>query len=433
MEENKKSLSYFFIMWGGQLVSLTGSGLTGFALGVWVYQTTQSATFFAIVVLCNMLPGMLIAPLTGVIADRYNRKAVMLISDFCAALCTLFIAFFVWNDGLQIWHIFLVTSLTSICNGFQRPSYQVTVTQLIPKKFFGQASGLNSLAWSSEFVLSPIIAGVLLSTIGIKGIILVDFATFLFASASLLIIKVPKISNTGKIEKKKLSIFSEIVNSLKYLRSKTGLLVILVILTICNILQGLLVVLIEPMILCYFSPQALGFGKSISALGMVISSVLVSIFGAPKKLVNGLFFFAILQGVGMALTGISTAFWSIVVACFIFFLALPIANSCFSTLWRKKIMIEMQGRLFSVSHLFLRIGLVLGYTVGGPLADYVFEPIMKGKNFISTIIGPVIGTGQGRGIGLLLIISGLVFVIIGIFSYINPKIRHLEANLKDAF
>jgi DHA3 family macrolide efflux protein-like MFS transporter len=82
----------FLLIWSGQVVSLTGSGLTGFALGVWVYQRTGSVTQFALISLFTSLPGIVFSPIAGALVDRWDRRWAMLISDAGAGLCTLSVA-----------------------------------------------------------------------------------------------------------------------------------------------------------------------------------------------------------------------------------------------------------------------------------------------------------------------------------------------------
>ena len=77
----RRNVFVFVVVWLGQLVSLVGSGLTSFALGLWVYERTGSVTLFALISLFAVLPGVVLSPLTGVLADRWDRRWVMVLSD----------------------------------------------------------------------------------------------------------------------------------------------------------------------------------------------------------------------------------------------------------------------------------------------------------------------------------------------------------------
>lgn len=138
-------MQIFLLIWFGQVIFLIGSGLTGFALGVWVYQTTRSATQFSLIYLSTELPAIVVAPLAGAIADRWDRRWVMLFSDLGSGLSTFAIALLLWFGWLEIWHIYLAMAVSSTCKGFQWPAYCSTPTLLLPKKHFGRANGMIQL------------------------------------------------------------------------------------------------------------------------------------------------------------------------------------------------------------------------------------------------------------------------------------------------
>ena len=108
-----RGILVFGTVWFGQLVSLIGTNLTGFALGVWVYQRTGSVTRFALISVCTMLPGMLLSPIVGAFVDRWDRRSAMIFGDTGAAIGTLVIVFLLLSDQLQIWHIYLATTFKS--------------------------------------------------------------------------------------------------------------------------------------------------------------------------------------------------------------------------------------------------------------------------------------------------------------------------------
>ena len=113
-----RGMRIFLLVWCGQLISLIGSQLTSFALGVWVYQITGSATQFALISLFIVLPGSLMAPLAGALIDRWNRRWAMILSDSGAALSTLIVVVLLVSGHLQIWHLYLTSTLSSLFNAF---------------------------------------------------------------------------------------------------------------------------------------------------------------------------------------------------------------------------------------------------------------------------------------------------------------------------
>lgn len=422
----------FIIIWQGQIVSIIGSGLTSFALGVWVYQKTGLATLYGMVVLFGTLPGVLIKPLAGAIADRFNRRSVVLLSNLGSGLGIVFIAMMIWTNHFQIWQIYLGVAFSSLFNGILTPAYQAAVTQLIPKNFYGQAAGMIQGAASATFLLSPLIAGVLMGSIGIKNIILIDFATFIYASAMIIIVKIPAPEKTDEGSEGAGHIGVQMLNGFKYLKSRSGLITLLFIFFVNNFLVGFLVVLIGPMILSFATPQILGIGQSISAIGMLISSILLAILGVPKRLIKNIFCFLLITGISYGLIGVKVDYYTIIPACFIFFAAMPIINACIDTLFRKKVVQDMQGRVFAIVGMVTQTGLILSYIIAGPLADKVFEPLLLKGGLLAGSLGKIIGIGPGRGIGFIFILTGLAVALVSIIAYSLPRVKSLETELPDA-
>ncbi len=188
----KPGMRVFALVWLGQLVSIVGSGLTSFALGVWVLQGTGSVTQYTLILVFATLPGIILSPIAGALVDRWNRRYVMLLSDLGAALSTLGIALLLLAGWLDVWHIYIATGVNSIFSAFHWPAYSASVTLLVPKEHFGRAGGLMEFAQAAGQIVSPLLAGLLLVTIKLEGVILIDFATFLFAVTTMLLVRIPQ-------------------------------------------------------------------------------------------------------------------------------------------------------------------------------------------------------------------------------------------------
>ncbi|HXD12080.1 MAG TPA: MFS transporter, partial [Anaerolineales bacterium] len=183
-----QGMKTFLVIWVGQLISILGSGLTSFALGVWIFSQTGKATPFALTILFGNLPRILLLPVAGSLADRWNRRWVMILSDTGNALVTISVFVLLLFGNLQFWHIYLIVTLGSIFSAFQEPAYSASVTMLVPKKDLSRANGMIQMGQALEMVVTPIIAGVLFVAIGLSGILVIDFVTFLFAVGALLLV-----------------------------------------------------------------------------------------------------------------------------------------------------------------------------------------------------------------------------------------------------
>lgn len=431
MGEKFSERRVFAIIWLGQLVSLCGTGLTGFALGVWVYQQTGSVTRFTFVLLCTLVPGIVVAPLAGALVDRYDRRLVMLWSDVGAGLSMLPLALLYAAGRIELWHIYVANACLSFFGAFRWPAYSAILPTLFTKEQLGRANGMVQLGQAAGRIAAPALGGALLVGVGLQGVILIDVASYVFAVATLAVIRVPRLSATGAAGKTRDSLQKQIVFGWNYLLARPGLLGLLIFYAAINFLVGMVTVLVTPLVLSVASAPILGVVMSIGALGMLAGGLLMSTWGGPKRRIDGVLGFMLLAGVAIVLGGVRPSVVLFATAAFGFFFALPIMNGCSQVIWQTKVAPEVQGRVFAISGMVAMSSLPLGYLAAGPLADRIFEPLMRSGSSLASAVGPLIGTGPGRGIGLLFVISGLLTIVIVVASYLYPRIRLVEDELPD--
>ena len=129
----------FFTIAFGQFISLVGSSLTGFALGIWVFQETGSVTLLSLIFMMAMVPGTILAPFAGALVDRGDRKTIMLLADSVAAVTTLAVALLVLTGRQELWNIFVLVTVGPVAKTFQVPAYVASVPLLVPKRHLGRA------------------------------------------------------------------------------------------------------------------------------------------------------------------------------------------------------------------------------------------------------------------------------------------------------
>lgn len=422
----------FIAIWFGQVISLIGSGLTGFALGVWVYQTTGSATQFSLIYLFTELPAILVAPVAGAIADRWDKRWVMILSDVGSALGTAAIALLFWLGKLEIWHIYLAMALSSTCKGFQVPTYNAIPTLLVGKENFGRANGMIQLGKAAGHLFSPILAGILVEIIQLQGIIAIDFATFGFALLTLLIVRLPDQQKSSDKNKNQTSFWTDINYGWQYILARSGLLMMLIFFVVTNFTIGLVQVLITPMVLSFTNAQVLGRILSLAAVGWLVGGVLMSVWGGFNRRVNGVFAFELVLGAAIFVAGLRPNPVLITAAAFMFFLSVPIITGSSNAIWQVKVAPEVQGRVFAMRGAIAWSSFPLAYIVAGPLAEYVFQPLLVSEGLFADSLGRLIGVGEGRGIGLLFIVIGIFIMLATIVAYQYPPIRLVEDRLPDA-
>lgn len=427
----------FIIVWLGQLVSLLGSGLSNFALDVWVYQQTGSVTQLSFLILFTTLPVVIVSPFAGILVDHWNRRWVMIFCDTGAALTTLAIVGLLATGHLQVWHICLFSAVNSSFGTCQWSAYSAATTTLVPKAYLGRASGLTQLSQAVGQLLAPVLAGIFLSVIHLSGIFVLDLTTFLFGLLTLLLVRFPRhkaapsppVSTTSFLSQA----LSQILYGFQYLKARNGLIALLFFFASSNFLTGILQVLIYPLVLSVSSEAQLGMIMSVGGVGMLIGSILMSTWGnRQKKYIPMLFCFMLLNSLALILAGLAPSTLLFSTAAFLFFMGIPFINSCAQVIFQKKVSAEAQGRVFSFNNAITSSFLPLAYLTAGPLADKIFEPLMSTQGPLSGTIGQFIGTGTGRGIGLMFIVLGGLNILLTIIAYQHAPLRLVEDKLPDA-
>lgn len=429
-----RGMRSFLLIWTGQLFSILGSGLSSFALGVWIYEQTGQATSFALVALFASLPSLLVLPIAGSLADRWNRRLIMILSDTGAVLGTVALALLLWFGELQVWHIYIIATFSSIFSAFQEPAYMASVTMLVSKKQYGRANGLTQMGQAVGSIVTPILAGVLYVTIGLRGIILIDFASYFFAVTPLLIVRIPQPKITTAHETEKRNAMADLKLGWNYIRSRAGLLGLLLYYAMVNFFLNYSGVLNGPMILSAHSATILGSVQTATGVGLLLGGLLMSTWGGPKKRKIP----AVIVFIAIAMFGLIIAGWQRnpvfpIVGYFILMFIIPLASGTSMAVWQSKVAPDIQGRVFSVRAMLARSMMPIAFLSAGPMADYLFEPLMReGGALAGTFVGSMLGVGPGRGIGLILILSGIIGILVSIYAYLNPRIRNLEEELPDA-
>ncbi len=428
-------MQVFFVIWFGQLISVIGSGLTGFAIGVWLYQTTGSATQFALISLFALLPFLLISPVAGAVVDRWDRRNVMIMSDAVAALTTLAIVLLYNAGSLTIWWIYLLIGISSASRAFQIPAYNASITVLVPKEQYGRANGMVQMAHGIGQLISPLLAGFLVEVIDLSGVIMADLATFLVAVVTLLCVRIPRPELSSDGAKARGSLWQESFFGWKYITARPGLLSLLIFFAVSNFLISTVIVLATPLVLSFpsGSPTVLGTVLSISGAGMLVGSIVMSFWGGPKRRVHGVLGGIALGAVCITLAGLRPSAVLMTVMAFSFVFTMPVVAVCNQAIWQTKVAADIQGRIFAIRSMIAMSATPLAYIIAGPLADFVFQPLLKDANApLASTVGQVIGYGPGRGIALMYIIFGLLTLVsIGI-GYLYPPLRDVEDQLPDA-
>jgi MFS family permease len=431
VREEQSGMQVFLVVWGGQFVSLVGTALTGFALSIWVYQETGSATQLSLVLLASQLPQILFTPIAGALVDRWDRRWAMIVADTGAGIGTLVLAVLLFTDNLEIWHLYLTLSFSGVFQSFQWPAYSAATTLLVSKEQYGRAAGMVQMAEAVGQVIAPAVAGIVLAFGGLETVIFIDVTSFLVAVGTLLFVRFPKAEVSAAGAAAAGSLLSEARFGWTYIKERRGLQALLWYFASVNLVFGFVGVLVFPLILGFADEVAMGNIFSAAGVGMVIGSVIMSVWGGPKRRVYGVLGADLVLGLALIAFGLRPSLLLIGIAGVLGFLVIPIANGSSQALWQAKVEPDVQGRVFAVRRVLAQIAGPVAMLMAGPLADGVFEPLLQEDGALAGSVGSIIGIGPGRGIAFLFIILGGLSIVFTLIAYLYPRLRNLEDELPD--
>jgi hypothetical protein len=301
----------------------------------------------------------------------------------------------------------------------------------VPNKDLARANGLIQLGQAIEMLLPPLLAGFLFGVVGMSGVILIDFVTFFFAIGALLFVRIPQ-PKVQTAEGERDVLLRDALFGWNYLRQRSGLFMLLFYFAMVNFFLNFAGVLMTPLVLSFGEPSTLGIVQAIFGIGMLIGSVVMSAWGGAKRRVLGVIAFITLGGLGLALAGVYPSGFIVGAGLFTLLFCVPFASGMSSAIFQSKVALEAQGRVSAVRSMISQSMMPLAFLIAGPLADRVFEPWMReGGALARTFVGALVGVGDGRGVGLMFVISGLALVLASGVALANPRIRRIEQELPD--
>jgi MFS family permease len=421
----------YTVIWAGQLVSLIGSGMTIFAMLVWLFEETGQATSVSLLFLFAFGPSVALSPIAGVIVDRYSRKTIMLLSDALAAVSTIGILLLHQADMLSPWAVYGLMAVGGVFQAFQFPALSAATTLMVPKEHYGRASGMLSTAWSLSEMLAPFLAAMLLVSVGLTWILVIDLVTFVAAVGTLAMVHIPKPKASKEGEASKASWSADLTFGWRYILSRKSLLWLLMFFFISNLVGTIAWVLVQPMILAKTANDEviLGTVMLLGGLGGIIGGIAMSIWGGPKRRVRGIVWGVFIGGgIGTFILGLQGGI--IIWAAGIFLWTVTDAPTMGSSqsIWQSKIPPDLQGRVFSVRFFIALIGSLPAMVIAGPLADYYFEPFMDDA---TGTLAWMFGSGPGAGMGLLIAICGAIMVVVALLARSSKNLWNVEDILPD--
>lgn len=408
MVNQQSNFPRFMLLWAGELISAIGGGLTSFGLGVYVFRQTGSAASMALVTLLAFLPTLLLSVPAGVLADRYDRRLLMMLGDGCSALGILYILLCMVRSEAALWQICIGVFVSSTFSALLEPSYRATVTDLLTKEEYSKASGLVSLAGSARYMISPVLAGVLLAVSDIKLLLVIDICTFfptVFAAAFV------RKGIARKMAEQQDSFVDSLRQGWQAVTGNRGILILITVSALLTCFMGTFQTLAQPLILDFADSTTLGIGETVCASGMLVSSLFLGTKGVQRGYVKKLCLSLLVAGVGMVGFGLRENIYLICSFGFLFFATLPFANTCMDYLVRVNIPDELQGRAWGLIGFLSQIGYVVAYGAAGAIADGIALQFQ---------------IGVGRGAAWCVMAAGVLLGLTATVLYMPKSVRQLE-------
>ncbi len=430
--KTRKSMRSFTLIWFGQLVSILGSGISSFGLGIWVYDKTGSASRFAFTFLFSMLPGIIFSPIAGSLADRKNRKFIIIITDLLDAVLKLLIVGLLVTGRLEIWMIYPFNFLSSTLGTFQGPAFSAAIPLIVPKKSLGRANSMNQFLSALNTILTPILGAVLYTPLKLAGLFAIDFATFFVAIVIMLFQKIPQVYEESEHPNFFKTITADFKFTMQYIKSKTGFVKLIFSFTVLNFIANFAMVLLGPLVMANYDKTIYGLVESVLGVALFVGIFLTSALPDFKKKVRSIYLAIIVASVGLTVVGISANWYLIAAGMFLFFIPVPYANRELNILEQTKIENSALGRVGSIVGAMMQLASPIAHVSAGLLADKVFIPMFEaGGSLSGTWLDVMLGSGNSRGIGFMFIICGILLLLTCITMLFNKSVMRFEIDNPD--
>lgn len=408
----------FLSVWIGQLVSIVGSGLTSFALGLWVLDRTGAVTPYAFIMVVTVVARLVLAPVMGTLIDRWGPRRAMIAGDLVGGLATLGMAALVHSDRVAVWHVYALSGVSGAAFALRGPAFLALTRQLTPAAQLGRVSGLLQLAQSSSYLVSPLLATALLGSVGLAWLIAIDVASYGVGLATLLAVRTP----AGAARAKAAWTLRESLAGIRWVIAQPGLFGLLLFFFCINIATAMVEVLIIPLVRS-LEPAVVGRVLTVAAVGMLLGSVAMSAWGGPRRRLAGVLGFAALQGAMLSISGLRPSILLISISACLYLFTFPLVAGCNEAFWMEITPEHLRGRVFAARGALGASSLPLAYAIAGPLTDGVFEPLLAPGGALASTVGGAIGTGPGRGIGFLFVLFGIVVIAAAVSAYAYAPVR----------
>jgi surfactin synthase thioesterase subunit/MFS family permease len=423
----RRDLREFYLMAAGQTASLIGAALSSFALGVWAYQRSGRVADYALVTMLALLPSIVMLPLGGAVADRLDRRRVMLACNGAGAAVMSVVVALLAVGRLEIWSVGLLVGLLSTVTAFHRPAYLAAVAQLVPKPYLGQANALANLGPGLGMLIAPLAGGALITALGMPWVVAVDVVSLLLGVGTLLVVRLPN----RLFRRQEETFVKAIVGGWRFLTRRRPLMIMIGFFVVENYLAMLALAVTVPTVYAFGGTTAVSVVTVCSGIGAGLGALVMVLWGGAQRRATGMVGFVVGVGLGAVLVGLRPSVAVAAVGSLIWYASLSILNAHWLAIIQVKVGLELQGRVLATNQMLAVAMTPAAFLTAPPLSDAVL-PLLQPGGALAGTVGRVVGVGADRGTGLILVACGLLLAVWGALGLAYRPLHRMEDDLPDA-
>ncbi|MHA1914319.1 MAG: MFS transporter [Promethearchaeota archaeon] len=398
MEEiaNKDTFRSYMLFWSGQLFSLLGSMVVFFVITFWVADVYGDPVISAFSSFLFILMMTICMPIAGVIADRVNKKKLILVVDSLQAFTTFLLIMFFQFNLANIWIVYIFISLRSVFQAFHVPTVNAIIPTMVPKDKLSRINGVNYLFTGVVQLFAPFLGALLMIFFSVYMIFWIDIVTFFIALLPLLLITIPSVKQINHSEKagEKSSFIREFKLGFKALKLVPGLIIMIVLSMFLNFLIRPVDSLMALFIIDVHGGGAvhIAFSQMVFTGGMIAGAILTSLKKNWNNKMRVIFISIMVALIGYMTFAVapSGSFLIVGLGGAILGFNMPIINSLYQTFLQTTVPADKLGRVTSIDHTLSSLISPFGSLLSGPLALLLGIPALF---FYCGLIGVLVTIG----------------------------------------
>jgi MFS family permease len=360
-------VSSFIVVWAGQLISLLGSATSAFALAVWLYGENGAIAELSLIAIAVYVPQIVISPYAGTLADRFDRRAIMLAADAGAMAATLAMLACAWRGTLSTPVALGLVALGSSCNACQWPAYESATVSLVPGDRLDRANGMLELSRAVAQLAAPLLGGAMLAAFGLAAALAFDTASFAIGIAALLAVRIPR--HAARTERS-----HRVAEAWRVIADQSGLVAMLGLFAVTSFTFAVVDVALKPLVLASGSPWQLGVVLSMAGVGMGAGALAMTMWGGTRRRTVAILAFQLVEGGSLVLAGLRSTFSALCAAAFVYGLVIPLTFGCARTIWQLIVPAGYQGRVAALRNATIMFAIPIGYAAATPMAHVLALP-----------------------------------------------------------